>query len=144
MRCPCCGKNTALVRTSLARIGVLICDPCWSDEMYRKWYVDDIKASKELQDYFRLLDEYDVAYNCSTDEVYVNSLAKRLDALKEKRKEKYVVIVDDVDGRHPLAEFDDENMAIARVLGWLGSDYSGHGKTFWVGKYGARVYIEYM
>lgn len=140
--CPVTGKKTATLVPSSIREGVLISPESRSTEaLVKSWWVDEVKATKALQGYFKLLTEYDIAYNCSDDRKKVERLEKRVETAKRNRTQKYVVYVESPEGSSPLAEFADENLARAKVFGWLGRNYNHYGKNRWIGAYGSIIAI---
>jgi hypothetical protein len=147
-KCPCCGRFADLVSKSIVRRGIEICDPCEDRELNyqapEKWSIDDSEVSKELREFFRLTNDYYDAIECSDDKSEVEKLKRNYEKLKAKRVEKFVVSVEAEDGSSPIAEFVDENLAKARVLGWLGPNSELNGNNSWVSMYGAVISIEEM
>jgi hypothetical protein len=149
-KCPCCGKFAGLPAESIVRRGVQICDKCEDLELdgegegKKEWSVDTSEASTTLRDYTSLQDRYFTARECSDDKVYVAKLERQYVKAKEQRAVKFVVTVESEDGLSPLAEFVDENLAKAKVFGWLGANYTPYGQNSWVSMYGGVISITEM
>lgn len=141
--CPCCGNSKELTLDSEFRKGVKICKQCFlNSENTNVWSVDSRKPSKELRKFFDKRYNYEMAYNCSDDKVYVEKCRREYETAKNNRKEvKSIVVVHSSDGVSPLSEFSDRNRALAYSLGWLGEYFTQTGAMSWVSMYGAVIEV---
>lgn len=143
--CPVTGKKTVTLVPSKTREGVMISPSgVHKESSYGKWWVDTIEVTKELEMYIRLRNDYDILKNFSNDQKIVARMENRLFVAESYRNQKYVVYINTSDGVTPLAEFEDINLARARVFGWLDGNYTTYGNNTWMNAEGIAIGILYL